>query len=127
PIERALNDAGMAPSSIDDVVLVGGATRMGIFRSMIGRMFGRLPSCHLDPDCAIAVGASIQAGLKSKDKALNDIVLTDVCPYTLGTDVVNETTNQGGYFLPIIERNSVVPISITRRLVTVHDNQTQIS
>ena len=127
PIERALSDANMAPQAIDDVVLVGGATRMGIFRAMIGRMFGRLPSCHLDPDCAIAMGAAIQAGLKAKDQALNDIVLTDVCPYTLGTDVVNENTNQGGYFLPIIERNSVVPISITKRLVTVHDNQTQLS
>ncbi|ACE83812.1 Hsp70 family protein [Cellvibrio japonicus] len=127
PIERALNDATMSPQSIDDVVLVGGATRMGVFRSMIGRMFGRLPSCHLDPDCAIAMGAAIQAGLKAKDQALNDIVLTDVCPYTLGTDVVNESNNQGGYFLPIIERNSVVPISVTRRLVTVHDNQAQIS
>lgn len=126
PIERALNDANMSPQAIDDVVLVGGATRMGIFRSTIGRMFGRLPSCHLDPDCAITMGAAIQAGLKSKDKALSDIVLTDVCPYTLGTDVVNENTNEGGYFFPIIERNSVVPISITRRLHTVHDNQKQL-
>jgi len=123
PIERALNDANMSPQTIDDVVLVGGATRMGIFRSTVGRMFGRLPSCHLDPDCAITMGAAIQAGLKSKNKALSDIVLTDVCPYTLGTDVVNENTNEGGYFLPIIERNSVVPISVTRRLVTAHDNQ----
>jgi len=127
PIERALNDANMSPQAIDDVVLVGGATRMGIFRSTVGRMFGRLPSCHLDPDCAITMGATIQAGLKSRDKALSDIVLTDVCPYTLGTDVVNENTNEGGYFLPIIERNSVVPISVTRRLVTVHDNQKQLS
>jgi molecular chaperone HscC len=126
PIERALNDANMSTQAIDDVVLVGGATRMGIFRSTVGRMFGRLPSCHLDPDCAITMGAAIQAGLKSKDKALSDIVLTDVCPYTLGTDVVNENTNEGGYFLPIIERNSVVPISVTRRLVTAHDNQKQM-
>lgn len=127
PIERALNDANMSPQAIDDVVLVGGATRMGIFRSTVGRMFGRLPSCHLDPDCAITMGAAIQAGLKSKDKALSDIVLTDVCPYTLGTDVVNENTNEGGYFLPIIERNSVVPISVTRRLVTAHDKQKQMA
>jgi molecular chaperone HscC len=127
PIERALNDANMSTQAIDDVVLVGGATRMGIFRSTVGRMFGRLPSCHLDPDCAITMGAAIQAGLKSKDKALSDIVLTDVCPYTLGTDVVNENTNEGGYFLPIIERNSVVPISVTRRLVTAHDNQKQMA
>lgn len=127
PIERALNDANMSTQAINDVVLVGGATRMGIFRSTVGRMFGRLPSCHLDPDCAITMGAAIQAGLKSKDKALSDIVLTDVCPYTLGTDVVNENTNEGGYFLPIIERNSVVPISVTRRLVTAHDNQKQMA
>ncbi len=126
PIERALNDANMSTQAIDEVVLVGGATRMGIFRSTVGRMFGRLPSCHLDPDCAITMGATIQAGLKSKDKALSDIVLTDVCPYTLGTDVVNENTNEGGYFLPIIERNSVVPISVSRRLVTAHDNQKQM-
>ncbi len=127
PIERALNDAGMAPQNMDEVVLVGGATRLGLFRAMVGRMFGRLPACHLDPDCAIAMGAAIQAGLKAKDAALDDLVLTDVCPYTLGTDVVNESSDQGGYFLPIIERNSVVPISITRRLVTAHDNQTQVS
>lgn len=127
PIERALADANISPQSITDVVLVGGATRMNIFRNTIGRMFGRLPSCHLDPDCAIAMGATIQAGLKSKDKALNEIVLTDVCPYTLGTDVFNENTRESAYFFPIIERNSVVPISINRQLVTAQDNQSQVS
>jgi molecular chaperone HscC len=127
PIERALADADISPDSITDVVLVGGATRMNIFRNTIGRMFGRLPSCHLDPDCAIAMGATIQAGLKSKDEALNDIVLTDVCPYTLGTEVFNETPRESAYFLPIIERNSVVPISVSRQLITVRDNQAQVS
>lgn len=127
PIERALGDANITSQSIDDVVLVGGSTRMNIFRNTIGRMFGRLPSCHLDPDCAIAMGAAIQAGLKSKDKALSDIVLTDVCPYTLGTDVVNENTNEGSYFFPIIERNSIVPISVSRQLTTAQDNQTYLS
>lgn len=127
PIERALADADISPQSITDVVLVGGATRMNIFRNTIGRMFSRLPSCHLDPDCAIAMGATIQAGLKSKDNALNDIVLTDVCPYTLGTEVFNENARESAYFLPIIERNSVVPISVSRQLVTVQDSQTQVS
>jgi molecular chaperone HscC len=128
PIERALSDAQMSPQNIDEVVLVGGATRMGLFRATVGRMFGRLPSCHLDPDCAVAMGAAIQAGLKAKDAALSDIVLTDVCPYTLGTEVNNpDGGNDGGYFLPIIERNSVVPISVTRQVQTAHDNQTQIA
>jgi molecular chaperone HscC len=123
-----MSDAQMSPQNIDEVVLVGGATRMGIFRSTVGRMFGRLPACHLDPDCAIAMGAAIQAGLKSKDAALSDIVLTDVCPYTLGTEVNNpDGGNEGGYFLPIIERNSVVPISITRRVQSANDNQTHIT
>jgi molecular chaperone HscC len=118
----------MSPQNIDEVVLVGGATRMGIFRSTVGRMFGRLPACHLDPDCAVAMGAAIQAGLKAKDAALSDIVLTDVCPYTLGTEVNNpDGGNEGGYFLPIIERNSVVPISITRRVQSANDNQTHIT
>lgn len=128
PIERAMSDAQMSPQNIDEVVLVGGATRMGIFRSTVGRMFGRLPACHLDPDCAVAMGAAIQAGLKAKDAALSDIVLTDVCPYTLGTEVNNpDGGNEGGYFLPIIERNSVVPISITRRVQSANDNQTHIT
>lgn len=127
PIEQAMRDANKPANEIDDIVLVGGSTRLGIFRSMVGRMFGRLPSCHLDPDTVVAMGAAIQAGLKSRDKALDDLVLTDVSPYTLGTSIVNnDTPEQGNYFMPIIERNSVVPISIVRRFYTARDNQTQV-
>jgi molecular chaperone HscC len=127
PIERAISDAQIPPQSIDDVILVGGATRLSVFRSMVGRMFGRLPSCHLDPDTAIAMGAAIQAGLKAKAAALGDIVLTDVCPYTLGTEVNGPDSTVGGYFLPIIERNSVVPISVMRTVETSIDNQTEVA
>ena len=127
PIERAMRDADMPPQSIDEVVLVGGSTRMGLFRSMVGRMFGRLPSCHLDPDTVVAIGAAIQGGLKSRNAALDDIVLTDVCPYTLGTGIVNEDSpDQGDYFLPIIERNTVVPVSVVRQVCTASDNQTEL-
>ena len=127
PIERAMRDADMPPQSIDEVVLVGGSTRMGLFRSMVGRMFGRLPSCHLDPDTVVAMGAAIQAGLKSRNAALDDIVLTDVCPYTLGTGIINEDSpDQGEYFLPIIERNTVVPVSVVRSVCTASDNQTEL-
>lgn len=128
PIERAIRDAGLHPSKIDDVVLVGGSTRLAIFRSTVGKMFGRLPSCHLDPDTVVAMGAAIQAGLMMRDEALDDVVLTDVCPYTLGTGVINEDNPRlGAYFLPIIERNCVVPVSIVKDVCTAHDNQTELT
>jgi len=127
PIERAMRDADLPPAKIDEVVLVGGSTRLALFRSMVGRMFGRLPSCHLDPDTVVAMGAAIQAGLKEKNSALDDIVLTDVCPYTLGTGIVNEDSPQlGNYFLPIIERNTVVPVSIVRSVCTARDDQDKV-
>ncbi|WP_444944659.1 Hsp70 family protein [Microbulbifer sp. ZKSA006] len=127
PIERAMRDANLPPQKIDEVVLVGGSTRLAHFRSMVGRMFGRLPACHLDPDTVVAMGAAIQAGLKEKNSALDDIVLTDVCPYTLGTGVINEDNSQlGSYFMPIIERNTVVPVSVVRRVWTAGDDQTQL-
>ena len=128
PIERAIRDAGLHPSKIDDVVLVGGSTRLAIFRSTVGKMFGRLPSCHLDPDTVVAMGAAIQAGLMMRDEALDDVVLTDVCPYTLGTGVINEDNPRlGSYFMPIIERNCVVPVSIVKDVCTASDNQTELT
>ncbi|WP_445365784.1 Hsp70 family protein [Microbulbifer sp. ANSA001] len=127
PIERAMRDADLPSAKIDEVVLVGGSTRLALFRSMVGRMFGRLPSCHLNPDTVVAMGAAIQAGLKEKNSALDDIVLTDVCPYTLGTGIVNEDSPQlGNYFLPIIERNTVVPVSIVRSVCTARDDQNEV-
>ncbi len=130
PIERTLRDAGITPAEIGEVVLVGGATRMFAFRSLISRMFRRMPAGNIDPDLVVAMGAGIQAGLKQKHVDLDDVVLTDVCPYTLGVEIVNEADTsgkQGGMFLPIIERNSIVPISIERNLCTVSDNQTEVN
>lgn len=127
PIERAMSDANLSPAQIDDIVLVGGSTRLALFRSTVGRIFGRLPSTHIDPDTVVALGAAVQAALLSKNSALDDMVLTDVCPYTLGTGVVNEDSpHQGLYFLPIIERNSTVPVSVVRRLATAADNQSEM-
>lgn len=130
PIEQALRDAQLAPDEIGQLVLVGGATRMHVFRSLVTRMFRRMPACNIDPDLVVAMGAAIQAGLKQKDSDLDDVVLTDVCPYTLGTEVVNHADSagrQGGLFLPIIERNSVVPISVARTLSTVNDDQAEVT
>lgn len=127
PIEQALRDARIPLADIEEVLLVGGATRMTVFRNAVGKLFGRIPSSHLDPDLAIAMGAAVQAGLKAKEQSLDDVVLTDVCPYTLGTEVVDPGgSGQAGYYLPIIERNSVVPVSRVETLHTVDDRQERV-
>jgi molecular chaperone HscC len=129
PIERALRDARIRAADLDNVVLAGGATRMPMIRSLATRMFGRFPAVGLNPDEVVALGAAVQAGLKMKDKALDETVMTDVCPYTLGTEVVR-SLEQGtiveGYYAPIIERNTVVPVSKVQRFFPVHAQQREI-
>ena len=130
PVETALRDAGLTPTDLDDVLLVGGATRMKFLRSTVAKMFRRMPSANLDPDLVIAMGAAIQAGLKSRDAALDDVVLTDVCPYSLGIGIHNEndkTGTQGALYDPIIERNTIVPVSREGTYYTVADNQTEVN
>jgi len=129
PIERALRDARIRAADLDNVVLAGGATRMPMIRALATRMFGRFPAVGHHPDEVVALGAAVQAGLKMKDKALDEMVMTDVCPYTLGTDVVRvlEGGGQtGGFYAPIIERNTVVPASRVQRFSPVSPQQTQI-
>jgi len=126
PIETTLRDANLRPADLDEVILVGGATRMQSLRSTVAKMFRRLPMANLDPDLVVAMGAGIQAGLKARDKALDDVVLTDVSPYTLGTGILNEADlngTQGDLFSPIIERNTVIPASRVASYYTVYNNQ----
>jgi len=130
PIETALRDADIVPSELDEIILVGGATRMQFFRSMVAKLFRRMPSTHLDPDLVVAMGASIQAGLFAKDEALDDVGLTDVCPYSLGTGIINEadaTGQQGNLFDAIIERNTVIPTSRSEMYYTVANKQTALN
>lgn len=129
PIGRALKDASLSPNELDAVVLVGGATRMGIIKTIVGRMLRRVPFIEIDPDETIAFGTAIQAALKERNEALNEIILTDVCPFTLGTEVVKAIDVdhlEGGYFSPIIERNTPIPVSRAERYFTLKDNQTEI-
>lgn len=130
PVERALRDATIRAAELDEVVLAGGATRMPLVRKLVSRMFGRFPAIHLDPDEAIALGAAVQAGLKMRDAALDEVVMTDVAPYSLGIAIsrqVGPNQYEGGHYLPIIERNAVVPVSRTETIVTIQDNQKEIN
>lgn len=129
PIERALKDSDTHATDLDQIVLVGGATRMPTVGNLVAHLFKKMPARNIDPDLVVAMGAGIQAGLCSKDEALNDVVLTDVCPFTLGIAIVNHSANssrQGELFSPIIERNSIVPVSRVNDYCTVSDNQEEI-
>jgi molecular chaperone HscC len=123
PIKAALRDAKVRVGDIDEIILVGGATRMPCIKKLATRLFQRFPATGIHPDEVVAHGAAIQAGLKSRNEELNDLVLTDVCPYTLGVEVVKGEEYIAGHFLPIIERNCFVPISRVERLYTIQDNQ----
>lgn len=128
PLERALRDARLKAADLDEVLLVGGATRMPLVRKLIAGLFGRFPSMHLHPDEVVAQGTALQAALKARDEALEEVVLTDVCPYTLGIETSIEFGRQveSGHYLPIIERNCAVPVSRMKSIVTVRDNQTEV-
>ncbi|MEK6348304.1 MAG: molecular chaperone HscC [Burkholderia sp.] len=130
PVTRALRDARIPLDQLDDVILVGGATRMPVVRRVASLLFGRLPAGALNPDEAVALGAAVQAGLKQRDAALEEIVMTDVAPYSLGVEVSTQLAPNRfseGTFLPLIERNTTVPASRAQTLYTKHDNQTRVN
>ncbi|PNU05931.1 Hsp70 family protein [Novosphingobium guangzhouense] len=129
PVVRALRDSSIEAAELSDVVLVGGATRMPVVRKAITRLFGRFPNSSVHPDHAVALGASIQAGLVGRDAALEEIRITDVCPFTLGVEVAEHDRYGGlqrGLFSPIIERNTPVPVSRVSTYHTMGDGQKQI-
>ncbi|HWV08512.1 MAG TPA: molecular chaperone HscC [Pseudomonas sp.] len=129
PIERALRDARIKVADLDEVLLVGGTTRMPLVRKLVASLFGRFPAMHLNPDEVVAQGAAVQAALKARDATLEEVVLTDVCPYSLGVEISKTvgTQQQGGHYLPIIERNCVVPVSRVKSVQTLQDGQKQVS
>jgi molecular chaperone HscC len=129
PIERALRDARIKVADLDEILLVGGTTRMPLVRKLVATLFGRIPAMQLNPDEVVAQGAAIQAALLARHASLEEVVLTDVCPYTLGieTSVRHGPTIQSGHYLPIIERNSVVPVSRSRSVFTLSDNQKTVA
>ncbi len=126
PVLRSLRDSEIPVASLSEIILIGGTTRMPIIRKSVTKMFGRFPNASINPDEAVALGAAVQAGLKSRDAALKEVVLTDVCPYSLGVGISQHLPNGGyedGVFSPIIERNTTIPASRTKTYETLSDNQ----
>ena len=129
PVRRSLADAGVRISEIDEIVLVGGATKMQAIRKFVGKLFGRLPDTSVNPDEAVALGTAIQGAMKERCRSLREVILTDVCPFTLGTEISVKTEEErleGNHFCPILERNTVIPASRTEKFYTVYDHQTQV-
>lgn len=123
PIRRALHDASMTVNDIDYVVMVGGSSKMLTVSKYIEQLVGREMKANIDPDKVVGIGAGVVAGIKSRDEDIKDTILTDVCPFTLGTNIINYAKRDDPLFSPIIERNSVLPTSHMERYYTVSDKQ----
>ena len=119
PVKTALKDAGLDASSIDDVILVGGQTRMPMVQQKVADFFGKEARKDVNPDEAVAMGAAIQAAVLSGD--VNDVLLLDVTPLTLGIETL------GGVASPLIEKNTTIPTKKSQVFSTADDNQTAVT
>ncbi len=119
PLKTAMNDAGLSTGDIDEVILVGGSTRLPAVKGMVRDHFGKEPHMKINPDECVAVGAAIQAGVISGD-VKDDIVLLDVTPLTLGVETL------GGVTTPLIEKNTTIPTEASKIFTTAADNQTSV-
>lgn len=126
PIQRVFLDSGVSPQELDDLVMVGGSSHMPAVRRYITRFLHKEPVKDSRPDTAVASGAGVCAGMKARAQDLKELVLTDVCPFTLGVARYNRGEPERDLMSPIIERNSVLPTSKMGVYYTVRDGQDKV-
>jgi len=120
PCKQCLADAGLSAGDIDEVILVGGMTRMPRIQRLVEELFGKAPHKGVNPDEVVAVGAAIQAAVLSQDGSVGDVLLLDVTPLSLGIETL------GGVFTKLIERNTTIPTRKSEIFSTAADNQTAV-
>ena len=126
PIRKVLKDSRLRPGDLEAIVLVGGSCKMPTVISYIEKVTGIKPCTDIDPDTAIGFGAGIYSGIKSKNADLKEVVMTDICPFSLGTSTLDSQTNELIMSF-IIERNSMLPCSNIRDYYAIKDNQTSVT
>ena len=125
-LAHALRDGGVNVGEIDAVVMVGGSSKMPLIQSYLQHLMKKTPFVTDNCDEMIVRGLGLVCAVKARNEEVKDYVLTDICPFTLGTGTYNESAPEHAYMCPIIPRNTVLPCSIVKRLYTAHDYQMRI-
>lgn len=128
PFNRAIRDSRLDIKEIDEVILAGGATRMNLISKYLLANCSVKPQMHSNPDYVVALGAAIQAGMLENDESVDDLVMTDICPHSLGINISKSKGGQfiNGYFLPVIHRGTIIPVSREESVATINHNQSEL-
>ena len=125
-ISRAVKDSGIPLSAVDDVVLVGGSSQLGVFVDYLEDLFSKRPTLADCPEHIVALGVGLCAGIKQRAEELQELVMTDVCPFSLGIATYDSPQDTNPHMATLIPRSTILPVRCAERFVTMHPNQRQI-